>query len=197
LRLAIHAPQRSPNRVPNTTLWPPFPTATDAPAGPRTRCRPTRGKPEFRRRRATKLAAMAGSAARLLASATAPLSSRRSPASSAREEAPRPPISLVREDRAAPSRVARNFRLIDGRHWDQAANTAAMSGVDGIRLLYLAPGSSTRRHQHKRLTPRPTEVRSSARVPFLGRWRSDRLLERPNPLAGSLIDFGLPVFLNG
>jgi hypothetical protein len=53
---------------------------------------------------------------------------------------------LVREDRAAPSRAARNSRLIDGRHCDQAANTAAMSGVDGIRLLYLASGSSTRRH---------------------------------------------------
>jgi hypothetical protein len=79
-------------------------------------CWPIQGKPEVRRWRATKLAAMANSAARLLASATAPLSSRRSPASSVGEKAPRPPISLVREDPAAPSRVARNSRLIDGRH---------------------------------------------------------------------------------
>jgi hypothetical protein len=75
-----------------------------------------------------------------------------------------------------------------------AANIAAMSGVVGIRLLYLAPGWSTRRHQHKRLTPRPTGAQSSARVPFPGRWRSHRLLERLNPLPGLLIGFGLPAF---
>jgi hypothetical protein len=69
-----------------------------------------------------------------------------------------------------------------------------MSGVVGIRLLYLAPGSSTRRHQHKRRTPRPTGAQSSARVPS-SRWRSDRLLERLNPLPGLLIGFGLPAFL--
>jgi len=71
-------------------------------------------------------------AVRLLASKTTPLSSMRSPASSAREKAPRPPISLVREDRAAPSRVARNSRLIDGRHRDQAAIALMPCRTDAI-----------------------------------------------------------------